>query len=310
MSASNKIVVTGAKGQLGRSLQLKWPGFGLAENTELVCLDSRALDITDRATVFSVLQEINGASELVAVINAAAYTAVDKAESESERAYKVNEAGAANLADYCQDQDIQLVQLSTDFVFDGSTNEAYGTDHKTNPLGIYGASKLAGEKAVLSRAAEQALVIRTSWLYSPFGSNFVKTMLRLMAERDELSVVADQTGSPTATFSLVECLFAALSTPQESGRKTGIYHWSDTGAISWYDFARAIQEEALELGLLKKSIPVHAIKTEQYPTPARRPAFSVLDSATSCRDFNIEQTPWRENLRRVLEYLLTAGENP
>lgn len=230
------------------------------------------------------------------VINAAAYTAVDKAESESAQAMAVNCDAAANLAAACAERGARLIHLSTDFVFDGSASSPYTTDAATAPLGAYGRSKLAGEQAVTG-TLPTALVMRTAWVYSAFGANFVKTMLRLMAERPELSVVADQVGTPTWARGLAEALWRAVERPGLAG----IHHWTDAGVCSWYDFALAIAEEAVALGLLDSMPLIHPIPASAYPTPAQRPAYSVLDKDSTWRALATEGLHWRVQLRAMLQ---------
>ena len=230
------------------------------------------------------------------MINAAAYTAVDKAESEVDAAQRGNVAGPLALAQACAQQGVRLIHISTDFVFDGSASQPYKPDAATAPLGEYGRSKRAGELAVQS-VLPQALILRTGWVYSRYGSNFVKTMLRLMSERDDLAVVADQVGTPTWAHGLAEAVWASAARPQLSG----IYHWSDAGVCSWYDFAVAICEEALALGLLARPVNIRPIAAIEYPTPACRPAYSVLDKTDSWRDFALAGVHWRQQLRAMLE---------
>jgi dTDP-4-dehydrorhamnose reductase len=189
-----------------------------------------------------------------------------------------------------------LIHISTDFVFDGSASQPYKPDAATAPLGEYGRSKRAGELAVQS-VLPQALILRTGWVYSRYGSNFVKTMLRLMSERDDLAVVADQVGTPTWAHGLAEAVWACAARPQLSG----IYHWSDAGVCSWYDFAVAICEEAFALGLLASTVKIRPITALEYPTPAHRPAYSVLDKTNSWRDFALAGVHWRQQLRAMLE---------
>ncbi len=217
-------------------------------------------------------------------------------------AFRVNHKGPALLADWSAKNRSRLLHVSTDFVFDGDSKQPYQPDDDPLPLGVYGSSKLAGEEEIQERLPEASIIVRTSWLYSPFRANFLKTMLRLMKERDSLSVVADQIGSPTSTFSLAGLLLAVLQ--HESF--TGIYHWSDGAAISWYEFAVAIQEEALAAGLLDRSIPIEPIATEQYPTPAARPAYSVLDPSRAETDFSFPHQDWRANLRAIVGHLAQA----
>ena len=229
------------------------------------------------------------------LINAAAYTAVDRAESEPGPALRVNGEGPAVLAAACRRHGTRLFHVSTDFVFDGRASVPYAPDATPAPLGEYGRSKLAGEQAVLETLSD-ALVVRTGWVYSLAGNNFVKTMLRLMAEREALSVVVDQVGTPTWARGLARLLWQAAG--QEG--LSGIYHWSDAGVCSWYDFAVAIAEEAVALGLLPRGPKIHPIPGSAYPTPAKRPAFSVLDKRSSWEDFAIEGIHWRVQLRQML----------
>lgn len=233
-----------------------------------------------------------------AVINAAAYTAVDKAESEREAAFAVNEQGVANLALACQSVGARLFHISTDFVFDGEANRPYSPKDTPNPLSVYGASKLAGE-AVLQNQMPEAVVVRTSWLYSRNGGNFVKTMLRLMAEKPELNVVVDQLGTPTWAAGLAGALWSVV----EKEVPGGIYHWSDAGVASWYDFAVSIQDIALESSILSEAIPVRPIPSSEFPTPARRPAYSVLDTRSTEAAFGVEAVHWRRQLKLMLETL-------
>jgi dTDP-4-dehydrorhamnose reductase len=229
------------------------------------------------------------------VINAAAYTAVDKAESQPEAAHRGNAVGPGTLAQGCARQGVRLIHISTDFVFDGTASQPYLPEAPTAPLGEYGRSKRAGELAVQS-AQPEALILRTGWVYSSFGSNFVKTMLRLMGERNELAVVTDQVGTPTWAHGLAAAVWAAAARPQLHG----IYHWSDAGVCSWYDFAVAIYEEARALGLLSRAVNIRPIPAADYPTPAQRPAYSVLDKTASWRDFALEGVHWRAQLRAML----------
>lgn len=289
------LLLTGASGQLGQTIRLLWDASELATELELSCPDSTELDLGDEKITASFLDEASPAI----ILNAAAYTAVDRAESEPEKAHAINAIGPGSLAQWAAAHDARLVHVSTDFVFDGKKTSPYLTSDPTQPLGVYGASKLAGEKAVLASAPRQSVVLRASWLYSPFGNNFMKTMLRLMAEKPALRVVNDQLGSPTSTFSLVHCLFRIIKEPTVSG----IFHWCDGGEISWYDFAVAIQKQALDMQLLDSAIPIEPIATSEYPTPARRPAYSVLDISNTCEQFECEIPDWQKNLKEVMGYL-------
>jgi dTDP-4-dehydrorhamnose reductase len=288
------VLLTGAGGQLGRELQLAAPA-----GVTLVSLGRGALDISQPAEVRRVFDEVRPAW----VLNAAAYTAVDRAETEEALALRINAEGAGHLAAACVTHGAGLVHVSTDFVFDGESSHPYAPDATPAPLGAYGRSKLEGERAVLA-AHPGALIVRTGWVYSRFGSNFVKTMLRLMAERDSLSVVCDQVGTPTWARGLAEALWAAVDRP----RLQGIYHWSDAGVSSWYDFAVAIAEEALAVGLLPRTPEVRPIPASDYPTAARRPAYSVLNKQQSWRDLAVAPIHWRVQLRAMLQDLKEHGD--
>jgi len=234
------------------------------------------------------------------IINAAAYTQVDRAEEEPEQAYQINGKAVEEMAAWVAQRkptSTRLIHISTDFVFDGESTSPYSPDSTTNPLGEYGRSKLAGEKAVLDLATDSSMIIRTAWVYSEHGSNFVKTMLRLMAEREELGVVNDQRGSPTYARGLAEVIWRLVTTGTFA---PGVYHWTDAGDITWYDFAAAIQEEATGLGLLETAISVKPIGTADYPTPARRPACSVLDCSKLGDLLHVEPEHWRDTLRAAL----------
>jgi dTDP-4-dehydrorhamnose reductase len=284
---TQKVLVVGAGGQLGQELQ-RTSGPGV----ECLPMTRAQLDIADVVAVSESLRAV--APQLV--INAAAYTAVDNAEAETDAARRGNVDGPLALAQACAQQGVRLIHISTDFVFDGTASQPYKPDAATAPLGEYGRSKRAGELAVQS-VLPQALILRTGWVYSRYGSNFVKTMLRLMSERDDLAVVADQVGTPTWAHGLAEAVWASAARPHLSG----IYHWSDAGVCSWYDFAVAICEEALALGLLARPVNIRPIAAIEYPTPACRPAYSVLDKTDSWRDFALAGVHWRQQLRAMLE---------
>ncbi len=287
-----KALVLGCNGQLGRALADTAPA-----GAEYVGLDLPELDITDQDSLLKSCQRVAPTH----IINAAAYTAVDLAESDIELATAVNVDGARNVAVASKKLGARLIHISTDFVFDGTASTPYTADAETNPLSVYGRTKRDGELAVLATIPEHAVIVRTAWLYSKTGKNFVKTMLHLMQSRDELSVVADQFGSPTWAESLAVALWGLAAVPD----CCGVFHWTDAGETSWYEFAVTIQEEALSLGLLQSSIPVHAIRTEDYPTPAARPAYSVLDSSNTSAVLGIRPAPWRVNLRQMLKGMTT-----
>ncbi|MEJ2677022.1 MAG: dTDP-4-dehydrorhamnose reductase [Acidihalobacter sp.] len=262
-----RVLITGAGGQLGRELQRTAPaGAVLAAPTHA------ELDITDAAAVRRYCAEFDPEW----IVNAAAYTAVDRAESEASQAYVVNAEAVRHLAEAAQAQGARLAQVSTDFVFDGAQGRPYRPDDAPHPLGVYGASKLAGERAAAEVLGERALIVRTAWVYAAQGHNFMRTMLRLMRERDRLGVVADQIGTPTSARGLAEALWAMLA-----AGLSGIQHWTDAGVASWYDFALAIRDEALALGLLERAVPVAPLTTAEYPTPAPRAPFTVLDKSAT-----------------------------
>ncbi|MBB1354352.1 dTDP-4-dehydrorhamnose reductase [Pseudoalteromonas sp. SR45-5] len=294
-----KILVTGKNGQLGSELQKTCPS-----NVELICFGSKELDISNAEQVNELL--ITHSPDIV--INAAAYTAVDKAETDTDTAYAVNEQGAANLANACKNIDAKLIHISTDFVFDGTSTMPYTASDATNPLGVYGASKLAGEQAINEILGSQATIVRTAWVYSVFGNNFVKTMLRLMAEKEQLGIVGDQVGTPTWAAGLANMLWALVAKASSeqvlnTENTATILNWTDAGVASWYDFAVAIQELAIEQGLLTKSIPISAIPAASYPTPAKRPAFSVLNKAQAEELSGVKTVHWRAQLKAMLTEL-------
>ena len=286
------VVVIGKNGQLAWELAQTQPS-----NLEVHFFDSKEIDVTNKSQVVEKLTEIKPS----VVINASAYTAVDKAETDIDAAYAVNENGPKYLADFCKTIDARLIQISTDFVFDAKKNTPYEPSDQTNPLGVYGASKLAGEKAVLDSYPENSVIIRTSWVYSVHGNNFVKTMLRLMAEKPELGIVSDQVGSPTWAKSLAEACWAFAKNTE-----TGIYHYSDLGVASWYDFSVAIQSEALNQGLLDKAISVKPIKAAAYPTPAMRPAYSVMNTDDTYKDLDMQGKHWQFALSEMLAELKSS----
>jgi dTDP-4-dehydrorhamnose reductase len=281
-----KVLITGGNGQLGWELQRAVPS-----GVQVVAVGHQELDITNPNSIERIFEK----TRPTAVINTAAYTAVDKAEQEKELAYAVNAQGAANIACAAMEHGAQVIHISTDFVFNGKKSRPYLPEDTPGPINVYGASKLQGEQLVKDTCGGRALIIRTAWVYSPHGSNFVKTILRLINERDCLNVVADQVGTPTWAKGLANTLWKAI----ERGL-TGVYHWSDAGVASWYDFAVAIQEEALALGLVKRAIPIIPVRTEDFPTPAQRPAYSVLEKKKLWSELNQIGDHWREGLRAML----------
>jgi len=286
-----KALVTGASGQLGRALRAAPP-----EGIELVSFGSEELDITDQVAVMRAVERTTPD----VILNAAAYTAVDLAECEEARALAVNCAGVAHLAAAAHEAGAKLVHISSDFVFDGHSGRPYLPEDPPAPLGVYGQTKLAGEEA--ARANGDSLIVRTSWVYSAHGSNFVRTMLRLMKERDELRVVTDQMGTPTWATSLAQALWQLVDADAR-----GIVHFSDSGVCSWYDFAVAIHEEAVGAGLLNRIVRIVPIATAEYPTSAKRPYYSVLDKAGTWKILGGPAPHWRKNLRLMLKEMNNNG---
>lgn len=284
-----KVLITGHRGQLGDALLKCAPA-----DAEITAIDRDELDLTQPDAVTAFVDDC--APDLI--LNAAAYTAVDRAETDQAAAQAVNGDAVGTLASLASKRGAKLIHISTDFVFGDGASRPIPPDAPTNPLGVYGATKLDGEHRAIANAPD-ALVIRTAWVYAPHGGNFVKTMLRLMGERPEIRVVADQIGAPTYAPGLA----AAMWTLADAGAQ-GIMHYSDAGAASWYDFAVAIQEEALAIGLLDRAATIVPIRTEDYPTPARRPAYSLLDSSATWAALERPAPHWRTNLRTMLQELL------
>ena len=281
-----KVLIAGAAGQVGRALVDSAP-----TPIEVVKCSHQNLDVADERVVLSCIR--SHAPDVI--VNAAAYTAVDRAESEPELARRVNSDGPRYLALAAREVGARLVQVSTDFVFDGVSSIPYPPEAPTNPLNVYGVTKRAGEQAVLEVLPERSVVLRTSWLYAAQGSNFVRNMLRLMSANGAVRVVADQVGTPTAARSLAQAIWKITERPSV----TGIHHWSDAGVASWYDFAVAIADIAELRGLLAPAISVTPISTEEYPTAARRPRYSVLDTR-SLAVLGIAPVHWRRQLQSVL----------
>jgi dTDP-4-dehydrorhamnose reductase len=278
-------------GQIGAAVVKAAP-----QQHEVIALTRAQLDITDAAALSRSLAETHADW----VINAAAYTAVDRAEDEPQLAAAVNDRAVAALAAGAAREKSRLLHLSTDFVFDGASGRAYLPGDATKPLNVYGASKLAGERHVL--AERSGIVLRTSWVYASVGKNFVLTMLKLMNERAQINVVCDQIGSPTWARSAAAAIWGLI----EAAAEGGVYHWTDLGVASWYDFAVAIQEEALERGLLKRAATVLPIPSAAYPARATRPRFSVLDTSDTRSLVKTPAQHWRHNLRSMLEELRAA----
>ena len=288
------VLVTGANGQLGQSLQFI---AGKYSAIQFVFCTSSDLDITNKEICQAVFSKHNPNY----CINAAAYTAVDKAESEPEKAHLINVIGAKNVAETCNEFGAVLLHISTDFVFDGTKSSPYNEQDVPNPTGVYGQTKLDGEKEIQD-TFDNYFIIRTSWVYSQFGNNFMKTMLRLASERDTLSIVSDQVGTPTHAIDLAECLIKIIITSNchpelDEGQlptsNFGIYNFSNEGHCSWFDFAKKIFE------INKIKIDLQPIPTSAYPTPAKRPKYSVLDKSKIKKVFDVEIKDWEASLKPI-----------
>ena len=281
-----KMLIAGAAGQLGRALQAEAPAVAT-----VIAPPEADFDITDDNRIEAVVSA-SGATHLV---NAAAYTAVDKAETDEAGAHRINADAVASLAAAARRHGIAFIHVSTDFVFDGNASRPYAPGAAANPISVYGRTKYAGEVA----AGSEALIIRTAWVYAAVGNNFVHTMLRLMRERPEIRVVADQIGTPTHAAGLARAIWRLAD-------QRGIHHWTDAGVASWYDFAAAIHDEALSIGLLHHRIPIIPIRTQDYPTPAQRPPYGVLDK-TGTWAITGPARHWRCELRDCLAAIKVNG---
>jgi dTDP-4-dehydrorhamnose reductase len=302
MKTNAPILLTGANGQVGHELTR----LATHQGRNVVALTRGQLDIGDADAV----NQIVAVTRPSLVINGAAYTAVDKAETEPEVAMRANRQGPANLAMACQSLEIPLIHLSTDYIFDGCKAGAYREDDTAAPTGIYGLSKWEGEQEVRARLSRH-LIIRVSWVFGPHGNNFVKTMLRLAAERDELRVVADQHGCPTSATDIAHTLLnLADQTDNIASLDWGTYHYCGTPKTTWHGFAEAIIQEGIRLNLLERAIPVHPITTSQYPTPAKRPENSALDCSKIMQAFAIQPPDWRQGLASMLTLIKTEKQIP
>ncbi|MFC1734113.1 dTDP-4-dehydrorhamnose reductase [candidate division KSB1 bacterium] len=277
-----QILITGSNGQLGKSFERISKDY---PNYNLIYTDIEELDITDKNAIKNCLSDIS----IKIIINCAAYTAVDKAEEDHDQAMKINATAAGYLAQIAADKNIPLVHISTDYVFNGKNYLPYNETDPTNPDSKYGHSKLAGEKEII-KYANKAVIIRTSWLYSEFGHNFLKTMLKYGKEREELRVVYDQIGSPTYARDLAHTIFEILPKIMDQSNKIEIYHYGNEGAISWYDFAKAIME------ISGTTCNVFPIETKDYPLPAARPHYSVLNKKKIKDTFGLEIPYWKDSL--------------
>ncbi len=299
-----RVLLTGAAGQLGQALIAATP-----EGIELLPSSRRggdgllALDLADAKACRMAVNQYRPDW----VLNAGAYTAVDQAEAEPELAHAVNGTAPRAFAEAIQECGGRLLQLSTDFVFNGQQGSPYRVDQSRDPLGVYGASKACGEEAVeeLLVGNNQGVVLRTSWVMGPVGKNFALTMLRLHRDKEELGVVADQVGCPSSTLNLARACWRVISCSQEGMELPPVLHWCDGGAASWYDVSVAVGELAMELGLLNQAAKVNPISTTDYPTPATRPGYSLLDCQDSRAALKLEAQPWRAALKDVLRAIPT-----
>ncbi|WP_449400353.1 dTDP-4-dehydrorhamnose reductase [Chryseobacterium wanjuense] len=282
-----KILVVGGNGQLGNCIRKIAPNFEL--DFEFIFTDSQTLDITNEDQVNAFFYE----NKPDFCINASAYTAVDLAEKEKEKAFAVNADGVAHLAQACKDFKTVFIHVSTDYVFDGETNLCYSEDDFTNPIGVYGESKLRGEELALD-INRKTIILRTSWLYSEFNKNFVKTMLNLFSQKEELGIVADQFGQPTNANDLAEAIMEIIEAPQKT---YGIFHFSNYPETTWFDFAKKIAEFS------KSNIKLNQLTTEQYPTPAKRPKRSTMCLDKIEEVYKIEPKHWENSLEECVNIL-------
>lgn len=286
MTIKPKILVTGSNGQVGKELkqlEASFPQF------EFIFLSREDLPIHH----FELLRNFFKGYHPQYLINCAAYTAVDRAETEKALAFQINAEAVGVMAAVCKEHNTKFIHISTDYVFDGTATSPYREDSVTNPQSVYGASKLQGEKEALQFNPD-TIIIRTAWLYSEFGKNFVKTMLKLMSEKDEINVVNDQIGSPTYAANLAEAILTIISS---ATWQPGIYHYTDEGIISWYDFALAIKE------ITGSTCRVSPIPTTAYPTPAKRPAYSVLDKTKIQQQYSVKTKNWKSSLAECISKL-------
>jgi dTDP-4-dehydrorhamnose reductase len=295
-----RILVTGKNGQLGRSIHKVISANSEIDNdygsNEFIFVGRRELDLSNDS---NINHYFNNNNKFDIIINCAAYTTVDKAEEESELANKINHLAVKKIAEIANKQESKLIHISTDYVFDGESNKLYTETDITNPINVYGKTKLAGEKALQDIMSTDAIIIRTSWVYSEYGSNFVKTMLKLGKERNELSVVSDQIGSPTYATDLAEVILGIVNNKdyQDKNQSTQVCHYSNEGEISWYEFAKEIFK------LAEVDCKVSPITTEQYPTPARRPMNTIMDKNKITKAFSVDTPDWKKSLNTCMTIL-------
>jgi dTDP-4-dehydrorhamnose reductase len=282
-------LVSGKNGQLGKELQ---DIASSVENFQFIFFDKEELNIADEVALQNIFQKYSPSF----FINCAAYTVVDKAETEKAKAYQINAEAVGNIAKQCNQFNTTLIHISTDYVFDGKATKPYKEEDKTNPVNYYGYTKLKGEELALQNNPN-TIIIRTSWVYCKYGNNFVKTMLRLMTERKEINVVNDQVGSPTYARDLAEAIIQIVNRESSNVKASHIFHFSNEGIISWYDFAVAIKE------IKQLDCIVNPIPTTSYPTPAKRPSYSVFDKTKIVNTFNIQLKSWKGSLKECLAQL-------
>ena len=278
----DKTLVTGASGQLGSEIR------AICKGEDFIFTTKEQLNICD----FKKLQSFVRNHKIKNIINCGAFTAVDLAQTQRDLALKINYEAVKNLAIISKQKDIKLIHISTDYVFDGRNYKPYKEDDKTNPINFYGESKLKGELAIQDISPKNSCIIRTSWVYSSYGKNFVKTILNLAKQKESLNIISDQVGTPTYAKDLAEAILEIL--PKLNNQKPAIYHYSNEGVSSWYDFAKEIVDIA------KLKCEIKPIKTIEYPTPAKRPHFSLLDKDKIKREFNIDIPYWKESLEKML----------
>ena len=295
-----RILVTGKNGQLGKSIN-KIVNTGNGKNNyqqgnEFIFVGREEIDLSSKSDINHYFDSNN---KFDIIINCAAYTQVDKAEQETELANQINHLAVKQLAGIAKEQKAKLIHISTDYVFDGESDKPYTETDKTNPINVYGKTKLAGERTLQEIMPTNAIIIRTSWVYSEYGNNFVKTMLRLGKERDELNVVSDQIGSPTYATDLANAILDIVQNIEfkEVGQKTQVYHYSNAGKVSWHDFAKEIFKIA------KVDCKVNPITTQQYPTPAKRPKNTLMNKAKIAKTFNFQMVKWKNSLSDCLNQL-------
>ncbi len=291
---SNKLLITGAKGQVGTELVTQATDRG----HEIHAFGSKELDISN----FEQVEKTVSALKPDVIINAAAYTAVDKAETERDLAYAVNAQGSENLALVCKKLDIPLLHISTDYVYDGEKKSAYIETDQPKPTGVYGASKLKGDQKI-EQICPKHIILRVSWVFGEQGNNFVKTMLRLAEQRDELSIVADQFGAPTSAKSISTCLLDILQSQHFNASQCpwGVYNFQSDPGVTWFEFAQAIFQQANDIGCITKTMKLKPIPSSEFPTPVKRPANSKLNGEKLQKHFNISPANWKADLNTMLQ---------